>query len=195
MTDRPSLTRCAALAVALCLPFAAHAGEIADKAAEAEAMLASGDDVGAVAAARDVFAAVWDSTTGLAFGETLLLAEPAAGYGIYNPRDTDRFKIGEPVLIYAEPIGFAHGSAGEGLFAIGFFVDLKVATEAGEILGELQNLTELDLASRYPNREFQANLTYNLEGLGVGRYVLTTTLRDKYSAKIGSFDTAIEIVE
>lgn len=184
-----------ALAATLWLPLAAGAGEIADKAAEAEAMLASGDDLGAVTAAREAFAVAWNSTAGLSFGETLLLAEPAAGYGIYNPRESESFKIGEPVLIYAEPIGFAHGSAGEGLYAIGFFVDLKVSTEAGEVLGELQNLTELDLASRYPNREFQANLTYDLEGLTPGRYVLTTTLRDKYSAKIGSFDTTIEIVE
>lgn len=174
---------------------AAHAGEIADKAAEVESLLAAGDDAGAVAAAREVFGKAWEATSGLAIGETVLIAEPASGYGIYNPRPDDRFKIGEPVLIYAEPMGFGYGSPGEGLYSIGFFVDLKVMTEAGEVLGDLQNLTELDLTSRYPNREFQANLTYNLTGVPPGRYVLQTTLRDKNSAKIGSFENTVEFVE
>ena len=183
-----------ALATSL-LALPAHSGEIADKATEAESLLAAGDDAGAIAAARDAFAKAWDATTGLAIGETALIAEPASGYGIYNPREGDKFKIGEPVLIYAEPMGFGYGSPGEGLYSIGFFVDLKVMTEAGEVLGDLQNLTELDLTSRYPNREFQANLTYNLTGVPAGRYTLQTTLRDKNSAKIGSFETSVEFVE
>jgi hypothetical protein len=173
----------------------AKAGPIVDKAAEVEELLSAGDDIGAIAAARDLFGAAWDATTSLSIGETVLLAEPASGYGIYNPRPTDTYKLGEPVLIYAEPMGFGYGSPGEGLYSIGFFVDLKVMTEMGEVLGDLQNLTELDLTSRYPNREFQANLTYNLEGIAPGRYILQTTLRDKNSAKIGSFENTVEFVE
>lgn len=171
------------------------AGPIADKAAEVEGMLGSGDDLGAIQAARDLFGAAWDATQGLAFGETLLISEPASGYGIFNPRADDKFKIGDQVLIYAEPMGFAYGNAGEGLYSIGFFVDLKVLTEGGDLLGDLQNVTELNLTSRYPNREFQANLTYSLDGITPGRYLLQTTLRDKNSAKIGSFETTVEFVE
>lgn len=182
-----------ALFSVLALP--AAAGPITDKAAEVETLLSAGDDVGAISAARDLFASAWDATTGLSIGETVLLAEPASGYGIYNPRPSDSYKLGEPVLIYAEPMGFGYGSPGEGLYSIGFFVDLKVMTEMGEVLGDLQNLTELDLTSRYPNREFQANLTYNLQGVPPGRYILQTTLRDKNSAKIGSFENTVEFVE
>ena len=183
------------LVVLSLLALPALAGPITDKAAEVEGFLSAGDDVAAIAAARDLFASAWDATTGLSIGETVLLAEPASGYGIYNPRPSDTFKLGEPVLIYAEPMGFGYGTPGEGLHSIGFFVDLKVMTEAGEVLGDLQNLTELDLTSRYKNREFQANLTYNLEGIPPGRYVLQTTLRDKNSAKIGSFENTVEFVE
>lgn len=194
MTARTLPALAIVLGVAL-LSAPALAGEIADKAAEAESLLGSGDDAGAIAAARDAFGMAWDATSGLAIGETVLIAEPASGYGIYNPRADDKFKIGEPILIYAEPMGFGYGSPGEGLYSIGFFVDLKVLTEGGEVLGDLQNLTELELTSRYPNREFQANLTYNLEGVPPGRYVLQTTLRDKNSAKIGSFENTVEFVE
>lgn len=172
-----------------------HAAEIADKAVEVESLLGTGEDAAAIAAAREVLGMAWDSTSTLAIGETALLAEPASGYGIYNPRPGDVYKLGEPVLIYAEPMGYGYGSPGEGLYSIGFFVDLKVLTEAGDVLGDLQNVTELDLTSRYQNREFQANLTYNLEGIAPGRYILQTTLRDKNSAKTGSFENVVEFVE
>ena len=189
----PRLLAIALAASLLTLP--AQGGEIADKATEAESLLSAGDDLGAITAAREAFGKAWEATTGLAIGETALISEPASGDGIYNPRPDDKFKIGEPILIYAEPMGFGYGNPGEGLYSIGFFVDLKVMTEGGEVLGDLQNLTELDLTSRYPNREFQANLTYNLEGVPPGRYVLQTTLRDKNSPKLGSFETTVEFVE
>jgi hypothetical protein len=179
----------------LAFPQMGNAGPIADKATEVESLLGAGDDAGAIQAARDLFGTTWDATQGLAFGETVLISEPASGYGIFNPRADDKFKIGDEVLIYAEPMGFGYGNAGEGLYSIGFFVDLKVLTEAGELLGDLQNVTELNLTSRYPNREFQANLTYSLDGITPGRYLLQTTLRDKNSAKIGSFENTVEFVE
>ncbi len=195
MTSARNAIATAAFLTCSLFPLAALAGEIADKAVEVESLLGSGDDVAALAAARDVLGKTWEATTGLAIGETALLVEPASGYGIYNPRPDEKFKLGEPVLIYAEPMGFGYGTPGEGLFSIGFFVDLKVMTEMGEVLADLQNLTELDLTSRYPNREFQANLTYNLEGISPGRYILQTTLRDKNSAKVGSFENTVEFVE
>lgn len=195
MPTTPTVRAIALTSALLFAPQILTAGPIAEKAAEVETLLGAGDDAGAIAAARDVFGQAWEATTGLAIGETTLIVEPASGYGIYNPRPDDKFKLDEPVLIYAEPMGFGYGSPGDGLYSIGFFVDLKVMNEAGEVLGDLQNLTELDLTSRYPNREFQANLTYNLEGVPVGRYVLLTTLRDKNSAKMGSFETSIEFVE
>jgi hypothetical protein len=192
MTSARALFTIALVALA---PIPATAGPLTDKAAEVEALLSAGDDKGAIAAARDLFGAAWAASTGLAIGETVLLAEPASGYGIYNPRATDSYKLGEPVLIYAEPMGFGYGSPSQGLYSIGFFVDLKVMTEMGEILADLQNLTELDQISRYPLREFQANLTYNLKGIAPGRYILQTTLRDKNSAKIGTFENTVEFVE
>lgn len=195
MTSARNAIATAAFLTCSLFPLAALAGEIADKAVEVESLLGSGDDVAALAAARDVLGKTWEATTGLAIGETALLVEPASGYGIYNPRPDEKFKLGEPVLIYAEPMGFGYGTPGEGLYSIGFFVDLKVMTEMGEVLADLQNLTELDLTSRYPNREFQANLTYNLEGISPGRYILQTTLRDKNSAKVGSFENTVEFVE
>lgn len=177
------------------LPVAAFAGPLADKAAEIEALLESGDNAGATAAASDLFGQVWDATTTLGIRQAILVTEAAAGVGVYNPRETNTFKAGEDILIYAEPTGYGYGTPAEGLYSMGFGVDLKVVSETGEVLGEIPDLTQVELSSRNQNREFQANITYTLTGIEPGRYVLQTTLKDKFSAKTGTFETAIEIVE
>lgn len=171
------------------------AGPVVDKASEIEGLMAADDSAGAIAAANDLMAQVWDAAKDIGIHQTILVTEPAAGFGIYNPRADEKYKVGEPILIYAEPFGYGYGSAGEGLYTIGFTVDLKVTTEAGEVLGEMPGVADMALTSRFKNREFQANLTYTLDGIAPGRYVLETTLRDKNSDKSGSFQNTIEIVE
>lgn len=182
-------------AVFACLSAPAFAGPIADKAAEIETLIAADDSVGAGAAANELYGQVWATATAISFRQIVLVATPAAGFGVYNPRPDEKFKVGEPVIIYAEPYGYGFGTPEEGLYSIGFMVDLKVLSDSGEILGEIPDLTQLDLQSRAQNHEFQANLTYTLDGITPGKYVLQTTLRDKNSAKTGTFDVPIEIVE
>ncbi|OYU38258.1 MAG: hypothetical protein CFE33_16970 [Pseudorhodobacter sp. PARRP1] len=173
----------------------AVAGPVADKATEIETLMAAGDTPGALEAADSLMATVWDSGADIGIREALLVAEPAAGVGIYNPRPNETYKIGEPILIYAEPYGYGFGSGGDGLYTIGFIVDLKVMTEAGEVLGEIPSVTNLDLTSRRKMHEFNANLTYTLDGITPGRYILETTLRDKNSEKLGKFENTVEIIE
>lgn len=173
----------------------AVAGPIADKAAEVESLLDAGDATGASAAASDLYGLIWDASPALVIKQAVLVSEAAAGVGVYNPRETNTYKAGEPILIYAEPTGFGYGNPGEGLYSMGFGVDLKVMSETGEVLGEIPDLTQVELSSRNQNREFQANITYTLNGIEPGRYVLQTTLKDKNSAKTGTFETAIEIVQ
>lgn len=195
MTKKSCIFNSFALCASLGFGLPALAGPIADKAAEIEAMIAADDMTAAAAAADALYGQIWDATTSIGFRNVVLVSEPAGGYGIYNPRADEKYKLGEPIVIYAEPFGFGYGTPNEGLNSMAFIVDLKVITEGGEVLGEIPNLTEIALESRYKNREFQANLTYNLDGIGVGRYVLQTTLRDKNSDKTGTFENTIEIVE
>lgn len=182
-------------ALALALTGAASGGPAADKAGEVETAIGGGDYLTALSGAQDIVLQVWEATPGILFLETLPVTEPAAGFGLYNPRPDAVYKSGEPIILYAEPVGFGYGAGGEGLYTVGFAVDLQVLDEAGQELANVQDVTELNLTSRYKNREFQANLTYNLDGISPGKYRLVTTLRDKNSAKTGSFETPIEIVE
>ena len=172
-----------------------QAGTVAEAAAGIEAKVAAADLTGAIIDARALLGLVWDMSLEISFSEALLVAAPAAGYGVYNPRETNVFSKGESIIIYCEPVGFGYGSEGDGVFSIGFNVDLQVLTEAGEVLGDVPSVTDLNLISRYQNREFQANITYDLNGLEAGRYRLITTLRDKTTTRSGSFDTLIEIVD
>ena len=182
------------LALSLCAA-PALAGPLADAATGIQARLDAQDYTTALAGARDLLGAVWDQVPQIGFTQALLVSETAAGYGVYNPRPTNLYKKGEPIIIYAEPFGFSYGAPGEGLHSIGFAVDLQVLDAVGAELASVPNVTQLDLNSRYENREFQANITYNLDGIAPGKYTLVTTLRDKNSEKSGSFRSDIEITE
>jgi hypothetical protein len=194
MTMRATLL---ALTLALATPALtspATATPLTDLAAEADARLTSKDFPAALTAARSLLALVWQATPALTFTEATLVAQNATGYGVFNPRSTNQFKQGDPILIYCEPVGFGYGSPGAGLFSVNFFVDLQVLDSAGSKLADAPAATEYNLTTRHQNQEVQANITYNLDGLQPGRYTLITTLRDKNSLKSGSFQTAIEIL-
>lgn len=174
---------------------AANSGPIADKAAEIETKIGAGDMADAVRAGRDLTGQIWDQAKEIGFTEALLVAEPASGFGIYNPRPTNSYKKGEKIVVYVEPFGLTYAKPADGLYTLSFHVDLKVLSEKGELLGDIPNLTEFNQTSRSPNHEVQANLTYTLDGIPAGKYVLQTTLRDKNSDRSGSFQTQIELVE
>ena len=180
---------------ALLLPAPALAGPLVDAATVAEEKLAAGDYLGAVEAGRTVADLLWEASPGLTFGQALLVAENATGFGVFNPRENNVFKKGDPILIYCEPQGFAYGEPGAGLYSVNFVVDLQVLDASGNELANAPGATEYNMTSRHKNREVQANITYRLDGIAVGRYTLITTLRDKNSARTGAFQTAIEITE
>ena len=192
VSDYPVTLACL-LAMATVTP--ATAGPLTDAAAAIETKLAAKDPAGALDAARDFFTSVWDQSPGIGFATSSLVAENATGYGVYNPRQNNVFKKGDPILIYCEPYGFGYGTAGEGLFSVNFIVDLQVLDATGNQLANAPGATEYNMISRHQNKEVQANITYSLDGIPVGQYTLITTLRDKNSTKSGSFQTAIEITE
>ncbi|MBL4929963.1 hypothetical protein [Fuscibacter oryzae] len=179
----------------LLAPGLAHAGPVADQAAKADQLAESGDFAGALAAAEEMKAALWDQLPGLTFLNAFPVTERSAGYGLYNPRENTLYKQGEPIQLYAEPQGFGYGDGGEGIVKVGFYVDLQVMGQDGQELANMAGITEIDYAVRAKVREFAADVTYNFEGLGPGKYRLITTLRDKNSAKTGSFETEIEVTD
>jgi hypothetical protein len=181
------------LFVALAGP--AAAGPVVDAAKAIEGKLDQGDAAGALTAAGDIYREVWAQNRAIGFTQGLLVAQPSTGYGVYNPRPTNVFKKGEPILIYCEPFGFDYGAPGEGLYSVNLIVDLQVLDASGHQLANAPEATEYNMPSRHRNREVPVNITYTVDGLAPGHYTLVTTLRDKNSQKAGSFQTAIEITK
>ncbi len=171
----------------------ALAGPIVDAAAKVEAKLNAGDAAGALLALGEIYSQVWAQNLTIGFTQGLLVAKPSTGYGVYNPRPTNVFKKGEPILIYCEPFGFDYGTPGEGLYSVNLFVDLQVLDASGNQLANAPQATEYNMPSRHKSHEVPVNITYTLDGLPPGHYTLVTTLRDKNSFKAGSFQTTIEI--
>ena len=111
----PPLTARYACLIALSLRFAAPvtAGPLTDAAAKIEERLSAQDYTTALSGARDFLGAVWGQVPQIGFTQALLVSETAAGYGVYNPRPTNLYKKGEPIIIYAEPFGFSYGAPGD----------------------------------------------------------------------------------
>lgn len=194
MTRSPSLTListlfCAGFATAL------SAGPIADKAVEVETALAAGDSTAAWGAVAALSEEAWNAAPQIGFTNVSLATELSVGYGIYNPKPDNKYKAGSPIIIYTEPWGFGYGSPGEGLFSINLPVDLELMNQAGESLGSLKDIAKIDLVTRNKLRELNATVTFNLDGISPGNYLLKVTMRDLNSTKSGTFDLPIEIVE
>lgn len=176
------------------LGFQAAAGPLKDISGEVESAVAAGDSARAVDLARNLLDEVWTAVP-LGFSTVVLVQGDPSGFGIYDERETNSYKPGEPIVIYAEPFGFGYGLVQEGIYRIGFDVDLVVKSGDGAVLAELPDIMQLGLTTRRRNKEFLASITYNLTGAPPGRYVLATTLRDQNSDKAASFEMPVEIAE
>lgn len=172
-----------------------NAGPIADKATEVEAAIAAGDHAAAWAGVIALSDEAWTLAPQIGFTTVSLATEPSVDFGVYNPRPDNKYTAGAPIIIYSEPWGYGFGSAGEGLYAINFAVDLELLTEAGETLGSLKDIAKFDFVTRSRRKEANVTTTFNLDGISPGKYLLKVTMRDLNSSKIGAFDLAIEIVQ
>jgi hypothetical protein len=170
-----------------------RAGPIADDAQEAERLLQQGDPVGAVTALDKAMGEVWAASP-LVFRKVLFV-EDSDGFGIYRPRESDIFKPGEPLVIYAEPIGFGYGKHSIGGNEIGLTSDFILTDTDGKELYSKDDFLAVTLPVRYHNREFQMQLTVNLTGLPAGKYIAKFHVRDQHSDKSGDFELPFELAE
>lgn len=177
------------LAVAIAAP--AHAGTIADKGAEAESLLDAGDSVGAVEALDQAMEEIWQRSP-LVFRKAMFVND-ASGFGLYQPRESSVFKPGEPLVVYAEPIGFAYGQNAVGGTEISLITDFALTDPDGKQLFAKEDFLPVNLPVRYHNREFQMKLTVNLTGLPAGSYIAKFHVRDRNSDKAGDFDLPFEV--
>lgn len=131
---------------------------------------------------EDAVREAWEKTP-LTVRRALFVSEEPQGFGVYTPRPSARFKAGEQMIVYAEPVGYEWKSVQDGQYEFGVKVDLIIKTAAGKIVGEQDNFGNLVLKSRTQNREFLIHLDVNLNGAPAGDYVLGFRLHDANTDK------------
>jgi hypothetical protein len=169
------------------------AGDLVDAAQQAEAAVDAGNYAAALASLNSARDGVWNASP-LTVTKAILVASDPQGYGIYDIRDNNQYKAGEPIVIYAEPAGFAYGRDGD-MNLINMALDFEIKSSTGESLAVKQDFAKWELRSRVANKEFMGKLTYTFSGIEPGDYVVETTIRDQNSDKKVTFATPFKIVE
>ncbi|UCI30717.1 hypothetical protein [Mesorhizobium sp. B4-1-4] len=180
----------ALLATAICTP-AAFAGEIGDRAAEADKLLQSGDGSGAMEKFNSAEEAFWKAMPLDVLN--VKQVDSATGFGIYSERANHIYKPGEKIVLYMEPVGYGYGSDGLSNSSIALSVDITVVSAAGQTLGTMEKVGRVQVASRSHNRELFFKLDLSLDGLPPGKYRCDFLMHDENSAKTAPFSTDIEI--
>ncbi|KZL18706.1 hypothetical protein PsAD2_02221 [Pseudovibrio axinellae] len=135
--------------------------------------------------AREGYAAAWQQQP-LAFTAAKFIALPAESYGSYTPLENTEFQSGDPLIVYAEPVGFAIKEM-NGEYAIDLSVDFELINTTGQVLASQEGFTTLHSKSFNQIREYQSSLSFNLTSLQAGEYKLKIRFNDVNSNKTGSF--------
>ncbi|MBZ8133486.1 hypothetical protein CLD20_09425 [Afifella sp. IM 167] len=176
------------LAAGLAAP--AAAGEVARAGEAAEAALAAGDTVKALAALEGAVDSVWREGP-LAFRKALAV-DSVAGFADYEPRDDKPYAPGEAMQVYVEPVGFAYAPEG-GKHRVRMSADLAITNPTGQVIVEGKDMFSIDTALAQPRREFDLVLSYKVPELAPGSYTAEFKLRDAASGKEASFSVPFEI--
>lgn len=174
-------------------PLTAAAGEAVDAATRAESLLAEKSYTAALAAAGEAQQAIWDASP-LTVQRALFVASDPGGFGIFDMREGNTFKRSEPLIIYAEPLGFGYGRDGE-LYVIDLGLDFIIKSADGKEVARQENFGSLTMRSRVANKEFMAKLNYDFSGVPAGAYAVTTILKDKNSGKTAEFTLDFTLTE
>ena len=140
----------------------------------------------------------------LALPQALLVAEPAKGYGIYQPRKNNVYLVasperpvfpgkGQPMYIYLEPVSYGVENLPDGRKQISFAMDVELFDGQGKQLFSKKNFMRVQSVSRHFDRQFFLNVTVNLKGAPTGTYKLRLTLKDLVGKKVVVADLPVKL--
>ncbi|MCX5520526.1 hypothetical protein OSH10_18975 [Kaistia defluvii] len=187
-------SRVSGIAVAGALLFAvsgvAGAGEVADKAGEAETLLQAGKPAEAQAALDGAVDAFWKNAP-LTLKNARFVDE-AKGFGDYVPHDGNRFGPSSPIQIYVEPQGFGWTEVAGG-YKIALSSEIEIRNASGQILTKSSAPALFEKISRNRNREFQITVGVQLPALKAGDYVLVLTVTDAATGRTAPVELPFSI--
>jgi hypothetical protein len=148
----------------------------------------------AVVQAEAAMLAAWDASP-LLLQNAVFIDGSADGFGMFDPRADARFAPGEPIVVYAEPLGYGWEETEPGVFRFGFDIDLLVKSATGKVLGGQDGFGKFRFASRTRNREIMLTLTLTLDDFPPGDYQVTYNVREIAGGKAGAVTLPFTIVE
>jgi len=169
------------------------AGPLAEAAAKAEGLAASGDAVGAHDVMRQ---AISDFSESLPFslGKAVFVKSDPAGYAMYEPKEAPVFKAGESLISYVEPVGLSwKQSAVQGKIETHFTVDFDILNPAGDVLAGQKAFGDFTFTGFFRNQEIYSTLTIDVSGAPAGDYILRFHFNDVNSGKSTSIDQPFKI--
>jgi hypothetical protein len=168
-----------------------HAGEIEDLGRQAEKQANAGQHLEAVQTLRRAIN-VLTAKGPLVLRHVQFIREPPRGFGIYQPRASNVFRPGEPLIVYAEPVGLAWKTEGA-INRAQVATDFEIRTPDGKILGGQKEFGKFEFNSRERSQDIMTHLTITLNGAPSASYVLTVTYRDLINSKSATLELPFEI--
>ena len=141
---------------------------------------------------NEEIAKVWASSP-LAF-RSVVVVNGAEGFGDFKPRDGNRFKAGETLMVYVEPVGFTYVRENS-RYAFALAADLSIESDAGQVIAEGADLFLIDDSSRVQIHEFYMLLSVKIPDIKAGGYKAVYQVKDMNSGKTGSFSVPFTIGE
>ncbi len=162
-----------------------------DVATQVDAALEAGETVKALDLVERYRQAVWDAAP-LAFRKTELVAQEPQAFGDDTPRADTIYDEDQEIHIYAEPVAYGRRQEDDGWVA-DFVADVRIAERDGTIIAAHKGFSEFKVVTPARDDSVFLAISYVFGGLGTGDYVVTTTLHDTISGKVGAFSTDITI--
>jgi hypothetical protein len=158
--------------------------------------------------AKELYLSVWNQTEFNASFSTFIEPFSAAGYGVYEER-SNIFAPGETIVLYVEPVGFAHkqiideerGSNNSTmLYLINMTSDYKIAATNGteieiQLIEDKQGLR--NITSHRPNTEMYLTLTLTpeVQPLPIGSYIITYSVTDEISGESFELEKDVTVAQ
>jgi hypothetical protein len=178
----------AGLVATIMLSGSASAGAISDKAAQAESLAAAGKYVEAIEALDQAATSLSDKSP-LSFRNAQWVDERPDRFGVYNPRKTHAYSLGENMFAYVELVGIGWTKAGD-IWQTDFTASFSLKTkQGGKVLSQMdfEKTQSGGQASRLRTRELMVPFTVVLNNVPAGEYLAEFTVLDAVSGKRGTF--------
>ena len=155
--------------------------------------------------AKELYLSVWNQTEFNATFSTFVEPFSAAGYGVYEER-SNIFAPGETIVLYVEPVGFAHeqiidekggGNNNTMLYLMNMTADYEIAAANGTELQLIEDVQVGSITSHRPNTEMFLTLTLapEVQPLPIGSYVITYSVTDEVSGESFQLEKEITVAE